>query len=68
MQFLTDILDKGTLIPDNATNGDIIKAMFSDSVWQTNEDGEVYLNRVASKCEGVIVSIPLDWWNAPYKK
>ena len=31
MKFLRDIIDPGDLIPDNATNGDIIKALFPDS-------------------------------------
>lgn len=31
MKFLRDIIDPGDLIPDNATNGDIIKALFPDA-------------------------------------
>ena len=69
MKFLTDILDKGTLIPDNATNGDVIKAMFPDSVWHTNEDDEVYLDRIASNASKLAyVVFNLDWWNALYKR
>ena len=49
-------------IPDNATNGDVIKALFPTI--KTKEyhtfirviDGEEYC------------SINYDWWNSPYKK
>ena len=45
----------GITIPDNATNGDVIKALFpngvpKDVIWTLSFD----------KC--------LDWWNAPYKR
>lgn len=53
----------GTPIPDNATNGDIIKAMFPDA--------EVILNRkntISWMYKGMIKTYPLNWWNAPYQK
>ena len=58
---LTRAVAKGTLIPDNATNGDVIKAMFP------NRD---FIDR------GYIYQYPLDemyhdfsigWWNAQYQ-
>ena len=51
-QVLRRAILNGTPIPDNATNGDVIKAMF----------GEVaYL--LIKKTMG-----EYDWWNAPYQK
>lgn len=47
-----------TRIPDNATNGDVIKAMFEP-------------NRVERTDDDVIVEhydFSEDWWNAPYQK
>lgn len=45
-------------IPDNATNGDMIKAIFPnyDEIELTEEypSGKTYFSS--------------DWWNAPYKK
>lgn len=52
----------GTPIPDNATNGDVIKAMFPNgttakfATFMRFIDGEHYFN-----CSD-------DWWNAPYQK
>ena len=48
-------------IPKNATNGDVIKAMFPNVIIQIL-DNTVYTNID----NGVWFS--LDWWNAPYKR
>lgn len=51
MPFIT----QGKVIPDNATNGDVINTLFSDiGITQTDP----YTG---------IIEIDLDWWNAPYK-
>lgn len=50
-------------IPDNATNGDMIKAMFPDL--------EVEIEGNYITCwidEHRWVGFDLSWWNAPYKK
>ena len=39
-------------IPEGATNGDMIKAMFPNDLWL-----QLYARRTKK-----------DWWNAPYKK
>lgn len=58
----------GTPIPDNATNGDVIKAIFSDNVfaeerWQ-DENGKM--------CTDVISDNGMTftdiWWNSTYKR
>ena len=52
----------GTPIPDNATNGDVIKAMFPNTEIMITDE-RVFLR------DGTIVMIyPLTWWNAPYQK
>ena len=66
-----------TPIPDNATNGDMIKAMFpkaefnnampfTDGRWETiNLDTE---NRLRAIYKPTQLRTYADWWNAPYKK
>ena len=47
-------------IPDNATNGDMIRAMFGGM--ELNESGNmVYI-------EKLYFGFPRGWWNAPYKE
>ena len=53
-------------IPDNATNGDMMKILFPDfeirenklsiAFWTLMSDGSYEYN-----------SLPKEWWNAPYK-
>lgn len=55
-------------IPDNPTNGDILKAIFPDV--------EYKIIRKLSGCDYIEVKLDninrhqfeLDWWNAPYKR
>ncbi|MBO7715262.1 MAG: hypothetical protein J6S85_16965 [Methanobrevibacter sp.] len=53
----------GTPVPDNATNGDMIKAIFPESEVILNEK-----NTISWMYKGMIKIYPLDWWNAPYQK
>lgn len=57
---LTLAFRNGTPIPDNATNGDVIKAMFPTADISLND----------SCFEGVVNKYGFDmkWWNAPYQK
>ena len=48
-------------IPDNPTNGDMIKALFSDVHYVLASQGTP---RVVTNLGA---SFDLDWWNAPYK-
>lgn len=52
---LIQSVQKGTPLPDNATNGEVIKALFD--------------NEMAYNLEFYIKNYMLctDWWNAPYK-
>ncbi len=72
IQAVCEALNNGTPIPDNATNGDVIKAMFPEieiidirTIIDCPEEGTVYF-----ECfEGDnIHSLDLNWWNAPYQK
>lgn len=51
---LADVIENGTPIPDNATNGDVIDAMFSNVDFVTDVFGGF--------------NFPKWWWNAPYQK
>ena len=56
-------------IPDNATNGDMIKAMFPDCEQKENiHNGyfEMYFDGDFGNPSYMRVS--KDWWNAPYKR
>lgn len=56
-------------IPDNATNGDVIKALFINSLYEEDaetSDNEDYIcmhNGLNSVCD-----FDIKWWNAPYQK
>ena len=47
------------ILPDNPTNGDMIKAMFNCMVIDIT-NGKVYV-------EKIYFPFNEDWWNAPYK-
>ena len=53
------IILNGTPIPDNATNGDVIKAMFP---------GEIVERSTSSIWYGDLLMCDAKWWNAPYQK
>ena len=64
MKTYTEIIANGTPIPEGATNGDMIKAMFPlVEVKEKNNGYEVYF--------GIGTATQYfnhQWWNAPYKK
>ena len=57
LRIVNDALQNGTPIPDNATNGDVIKALFEPNINKRHngEDIEAYYFDTV-------------WWNAPYQK
>lgn len=66
---LINAINNGTPIPDNATNGDVIKAIFpniqiSDSEVMKN----VYTGIPYGELIGANIDCMRDWWNAPYQK
>lgn len=51
-------------IPDNATNGDVIKALFSNVKTRDNSD-----DFITYTFDGIVgTMVEKAWWNAPYKK
>ena len=62
IQTVCEALSNGTSIPDNATNGDVIKTIFPNMKIEKHHsfarfiDGEEY------------IPCPYNWLNAPYQK
>ena len=54
------------LIPDNATNGDVIKAMFPNADIEYWYEYSTY--NVEFPNDNDIKHFSYNWWNAPYKK
>ena len=72
VENLIKILQQGVIIPENATNGDVIKAMFPNATIDSTFDNEKLNEEL-----GLIIikgmdngNVPFykEWWNAPYKK
>ena len=63
-EIVTHVIKNGTLIPDNATNGDVLKMMFP------NADIEIHniTVYVIFDMRSNVISFDLKWWNAPYTK
>ena len=61
---LYNAVENGTPLPENPTNGDMIKAMFPnmmDSCWKYKK----YLSDICG--DYTAIEYTEDWWNAPYK-
>lgn len=54
-------IDNSISLPDNATNGDVIKAIFPDC------ERESRLNEECIEVMGAYRVVDRSWWNAPYK-
>lgn len=53
-------------IPDNATNGDMMKAMFPN--FQINEEWKATRRfELRTDCTEITGIATSDWWNSPYK-
>lgn len=52
-------------IPDNATNGDMIKALFPNASRTAENDNYVYIENLDSYIPHEFFS---NWWNSPYKR
>ena len=57
-------------IPENATNGDVIKALFPqmgvNEDWKATRSGQILSKD--KKYVDISFACTSDWWNAPYKK
>ena len=66
-EYYVKLILNGTPIPDNATNGDVIKAMFPKVKFEEYED-EVHHCIIAWFFGDFYTgSFPWTWWNTPYK-
>lgn len=59
--ILKKAINKGVVIPDNATNGDVIKALFPDC------ERESRLNEECIEVMGAYRVVDRSWWDAAYK-
>lgn len=69
MPWAEGLIKKGVAIPEGATNGDIIKAMFPNAqidYHKANELVEEYVTFYINGCD-TCQDYTLEWWNAPYK-
>lgn len=58
---------KAVIIPDNATNGDMIETMFPNVNFGTLTQDNVIVNKDYSNNDEPQVFIPIRVWNTPYK-
>lgn len=63
------IIAKGTPLPENATNGDVIKALFPNAIYtHVNKLSGMNFMRVKGlDAFGFDTDFYDEWWNAPYK-
>lgn len=57
-------ISKGTPIPDNATNGDVIKVVFPNTESRLDENTGIMLVKWV---DGTVKTFKENWWNAPYR-
>jgi len=60
---ILDVMQNGTPIPDNATNGEIMQMMFPNGV---TAKFATFMRFVVGEDE--YINCAYDWWNAPYQK
>ena len=61
------ILD-GVIIPDNATNGDMLQTLFPDIKVITQFDNPFGDRFILFTLNNNDIQVELDWWNAPYEE
>lgn len=57
----------GVVLPDNATNGDVIKALFPNATVYSYKDSFDMYSDVVICPQNSMLSADRDFWNAPYK-
>lgn len=63
-----DVVKNGTPIPDNATNGDVIKAMFPNTEVDDYDYGKDPVIDVYGIDDTEYITLRKAWWNASYQK
>ena len=64
---MAEILNNGIVIPDNPTNGDMIKALFPNTIFSTSTKDTISKAFIRPNGSVVINDYCDDWWNAQYK-
>jgi len=65
---LVNVFKNGTPIPDNATNGDVIKAMFPNAKVDDYDYGKDPVIDVYGIDDTEYITLRKEWWNEPYQK
>jgi hypothetical protein len=65
--FLYETCRNGTPIPDNATNGDVIKAIFPNTEVDDYDYGKDPVIDVYGIDNTEYITLRKDWWNALYQ-
>ena len=55
---LEEAVINGIVLPDNATNGDVIKALYLNDMFKIEQG--LYINKART------MYFDIDWWNSPY--
>lgn len=56
-------------IPEGATNGDMIKAIFPNAIIENENSNIVDISISHDNCvNAVVISAKQNWWNAPYRE
>ncbi len=64
---MTKVIEVKVCVPKDATNGDMIKAMFPNYKVQISAGAVcMYYSHAEDYC-GSWIKFDLDWWNAPFK-
>ena len=59
-KYAVEAIQEGIPLPQNLTNGDMIKAMFPKE--------EIYESDSACVYVGAVMRFDTAWWNAPYER
>ena len=66
--LLSNAIKNGTPIPDNATNGDVITAMFPNIEVDDYDYGKDPVIDVYGIDDTEYITLRKAWWNSPYQK
>lgn len=65
--LLRIVRNEGITLPEKATNGDVIKALFPEiKDWEIPKHEELFGHYVDFG-DATIKNFSLEWWNAPYR-
>lgn len=64
-----DAVSKGAPLPENLTNGDVIKALFPNiQIYNSKTIESIYTGIPFGKYIGANVDCMREWWEAPYER